>query len=52
LRFCCVERASDLRESNFVLAAGLALGLLGEEGGVDVGEDAARGDGHAAEELV
>jgi hypothetical protein len=52
LRFCCVERASDLRESDLVLAAGLALGLLGEEGGVDVGEDAARGNGHAVEELV
>ena len=28
------------------------LGLLGEKHGVDVGEDTAGGDGHAAEELV
>lgn len=34
------------------LGFGCLLGLLGEEDGLDVGEDAALGDGHSSEQLV
>ena len=46
----CGDAAAYRREVGARL--GGLLGLLGEKHGVDVGEHAAVGDGHAAEELV
>ena len=46
----CGTRMSDRRASRKRL--GGLLGLLGEKHSVDVGEDTAGGDGHAAEQLV
>ena len=44
-------RSSERRENTHSLLLGGGLALLAEEHRVDVGEDTARGDGHAREEL-
>ena len=46
------KRLVQRQPSLFVALAPGALALLGQEDGLDVGQDAALGDGHAGQQLV